>query len=106
LKDEFLILFGSFWHVYQPSEEEVMGFLDPYVNIVYLDCNEASDGDPLLLCDRYDPTYYIYCVCLGRAIPEGDWYCEGYQTYMHRQSSTHDEDVDDFVLDFDNGDEA
>lgn len=83
-----------------------MGFLDPYVNIVCLDCNEAGDGDLLLLCDHYDSTYHTYCVGLGRAIPKGDWYCQGYQTSMLGQSNTHDEDVEDFVLDFDNGDEA
>lgn len=92
--------------VYQPSEEEVMGFLDPYANIVCLDCNEAGDDDLLLLCDRCDSAYHTYCVGLGRAIPEGDWYCQGCQTSMPGQSSTHDEDVEDFVLDFDNGDEG
>ena len=54
-----------------------MGFLDPYVNIVCLDCNEAGDGDLLLLCDRYDSIFYTYCVGLGRDIPEGYWYCRG-----------------------------
>jgi len=92
--------------VYQPSEEEVMGFLDPYANIVCLDCNEAGDDDLLLLCDRCDSAYHTYCVGLGRAIPEGDWYCQGCQTSMPGQSSTHEEEVEDFVLDFDNGDEG
>lgn len=92
--------------VYQPSEEEVMGFLDPYANIVCLDCNEAGDDDLLLLCDRCDSAYHTYCVGLGRAIPEGDWYCQGCQTSMPGQSSTHEEEVEDFVLDLDNGDEG
>ena len=88
-------MFCSVWHVYQPSEEEVMVFLDPYVNIVFLDCNEAGNGDLLLLCDCYDTTYHTYCVGLGRAILEGNWYFQGYQTSIPKQYNKHDEDVDD-----------
>lgn len=59
-----------------------MGFLNPYVNIVCLDCNEASDADLLLLCDHYDSTYHTHCFGLVRDIPEGYWYCQGYQTFI------------------------
>ncbi|XP_057860669.2 uncharacterized protein LOC131069319 isoform X2 [Cryptomeria japonica] len=92
--------------VYQPSEEEVMGFLDPYADIVCLECHEAGDDSLLLLCDLCDSAYHTYCVGLGRAVPEGDWYCQACQTSRPAQNNTEEEEVDDFVLDLHNEDDG
>eukprot|EP01018_Ginkgo_biloba_P028242 Gb_36420 [translate_table: standard] len=91
--------------VYQPSEEEVMGFLDPYASIVCSECHEAGDDSLLLLCDLCDSAHHTYCVGLGRTVPEGDWYCQGCQTSMPRHANTQAEEVEDFVLDFHNDDD-
>ncbi|KAH9306334.1 hypothetical protein KI387_010738, partial [Taxus chinensis] len=92
--------------VYQPSEEEVLGFLDPYSDIVCLECHEAGDDGLLLLCDLCDSAYHTYCVGLGRAVPEGDWYCQLCQTSRPAQNNTEEEEVDDFVLDLHNEDDG
>ncbi|KAL5996294.1 hypothetical protein ACLOJK_026370 [Asimina triloba] len=63
--------------VYQPSEEEMRGYLDPYENVVCMECQQGGDDNLMLLCDICDSSAHTYCVGLGREIPEGNWYCEG-----------------------------
>ncbi|KAM0947617.1 putative chromatin regulator PHD family [Dioscorea sansibarensis] len=63
--------------VYQPSEEEMRGFLDPYENVVCVECQQGGDDYLMLLCDICDTPAHTYCVGLGRDVPEGNWYCEG-----------------------------
>ncbi|EHA8590790.1 putative PHD and RING finger domain-containing protein 1 [Cocos nucifera] len=62
--------------VYQPSEEEMRGFLDPYENVVCIECQQGGDDNLMLLCDICDSPAHTYCVGLGREVPEGNWYCE------------------------------
>lgn len=66
-----------FLKVYQPSEEEMRGFLDPYENVVCVECQQGGDDYLMLLCDICDTPAHTYCVGLGRDVPEGNWYCEG-----------------------------
>ncbi|XP_058083411.1 uncharacterized protein LOC131231284 [Magnolia sinica] len=63
--------------VYQPSEEEMRGYFDPYENVVCAVCQQGVHGDLLLLCDICDSAAHTYCVGLGLEVPEGNWYCEG-----------------------------
>ncbi|CAA6661984.1 unnamed protein product [Spirodela intermedia] len=63
--------------VYQPSEEEIRGFLDPYANVVCVECQQGGDDNLMLLCDLCDSPAHTYCVGLGREVPEGNWYCNG-----------------------------
>lgn len=63
--------------VYQPSEEEIRGYLDPYENVICTECHQGGDDGLMLLCDLCDSPAHTYCVGLGRVVPEGDWYCEG-----------------------------
>ncbi|EPS66929.1 hypothetical protein M569_07845, partial [Genlisea aurea] len=63
--------------VYQPSEEEVRGFLDPYGNVVCIECLEGGDDGLMLLCDLCDSPSHTYCVGLGFEVPEGNWFCNG-----------------------------
>ena len=63
--------------VYQPSEEEIRGFLDPYANVVCVECQQGGDDNLMLLCDLCDSPSHTYCVGLGREVPEGNWYCNG-----------------------------
>ncbi|BBM98998.1 hypothetical protein MPTK1_1g17880 [Marchantia polymorpha subsp. ruderalis] len=62
--------------VYEPSEEEIRLFTDPYQNTVCIECQEAGDEGLLLLCDRCDAAAHTYCVGLGRSVPRGDWFCQ------------------------------
>ncbi|ONK63284.1 uncharacterized protein A4U43_C07F13380 [Asparagus officinalis] len=62
--------------VYQPSEEELRGMLDPYENVVCMECQQGGDDNLMLLCDICDSSAHTYCVGLGREVPEGNWYCE------------------------------
>ncbi|KAG0489768.1 hypothetical protein HPP92_006631 [Vanilla planifolia] len=62
--------------VYQPSEEELRVLLDPYENVVCLECHQGGDDSLMLLCDICDSSAHTYCVGLGREVPEGNWYCE------------------------------
>ncbi|KAG0626243.1 hypothetical protein M758_2G114000 [Ceratodon purpureus] len=61
--------------VYEPSEEEIRLFTDPYLHVVCTECQEAGDERLLLLCDRCDAAAHTYCVGLGRSVPRGDWFC-------------------------------
>ncbi|XP_038716289.1 uncharacterized protein LOC120009684 isoform X2 [Tripterygium wilfordii] len=63
--------------VYQPSEEELRSYLDPYENVICAECHEGGDDGLMLLCDLCDSSAHTYCVGLGRQVPEGNWYCEG-----------------------------
>ncbi|KAF3793840.1 PHD and RING finger domain-containing protein 1 [Nymphaea thermarum] len=63
--------------VYQPSEEELRSYLDPYANIVCMECHQGGDDNLMLLCDICDSSAHTYCVGLGMVVPEGNWYCEG-----------------------------
>lgn len=63
--------------VYQPSEEELRDFLNPYENVICTECHHGGDDDLMLLCDLCDSPAHTYCVGLGREVPEGNWYCDG-----------------------------
>ncbi|KAJ8772037.1 hypothetical protein K2173_027214 [Erythroxylum novogranatense] len=63
--------------VYQPSEEEIRSFVDPYENVICTECHEGGDDGLMLLCDLCDSPAHTYCVGLGRQVPEGNWYCDG-----------------------------
>ncbi|KAF2307289.1 hypothetical protein GH714_026124 [Hevea brasiliensis] len=63
--------------VYQPSEEEIRSFIDPYENVICTECHEGGDDGLMLLCDLCDSPAHTYCVGLGRQVPEGNWYCDG-----------------------------
>ncbi|XP_073136740.1 uncharacterized protein [Henckelia pumila] len=63
--------------VYQPSEEELRGYLDPYENVLCTECLQGGDDAFMLLCDICDSPAHSYCVGLGREVPEGNWYCDG-----------------------------
>ncbi|KAM0883469.1 hypothetical protein ACQ4PT_031615 [Festuca glaucescens] len=63
--------------VYQPTEEEIRRWLDPYENLVCVECNQGGEDSLMLLCDICDSSAHTYCVGLGREVPEGNWYCGG-----------------------------
>ncbi|CAI9764790.1 unnamed protein product [Fraxinus pennsylvanica] len=63
--------------VYQPSEEERRGYLDPYENVLCIECQQGGDDALMLLCDLCDSPAHTYCVGLGHEVPEGNWYCDG-----------------------------
>ncbi|GFY94910.1 RING/U-box protein [Actinidia rufa] len=63
--------------VYQPSEEELRVYLDPYEHVICIECQLGGDDDLMLLCDLCDSPAHTYCVGLGCVVPEGNWYCEG-----------------------------
>ncbi|KAL0357280.1 UNVERIFIED_CONTAM: hypothetical protein Scaly_1413700 [Sesamum calycinum] len=63
--------------VYQPSEEELRGYLDPYENVLCTECQQGGDDAFMLLCDLCDSPAHTYCVGLGREVPDGNWYCDG-----------------------------
>ncbi|XP_078159545.1 RING/U-box protein [Carex rostrata] len=62
--------------VYQPSEEDIRGMLDPYENVLCMECQQGGDDNLMLLCDICDSSAHTYCVGLGNAVPEGNWYCD------------------------------
>ncbi|XP_071699036.1 uncharacterized protein [Rutidosis leptorrhynchoides] len=63
--------------VYQPSEEELRGYLDPYESVMCTECHNGGDDALMLLCDICDSPAHTFCVGLGHEVPEGNWYCEG-----------------------------
>ncbi|CAL0302315.1 unnamed protein product [Lupinus luteus] len=63
--------------VYQPSEEELMSYIDPYESVICSECHQGGDDALMLLCDMCDSPAHTYCVGLGREVPEGNWYCDG-----------------------------
>ncbi|KAE8710538.1 Detected protein of confused Function [Hibiscus syriacus] len=60
---------------YQPSEEELRSYLDPYTNVICSECSQGGDDELMLLCDICDSSAHTYCVGLGWEVPEGNWYC-------------------------------
>ncbi|KZV52873.1 hypothetical protein F511_15022 [Dorcoceras hygrometricum] len=62
--------------VYQPSEEELRSYLDPYENVLCTECQQGGDDALMLLCDLCDSPAHTYCVGLGYEVPEGNWYCD------------------------------
>ncbi|KAI4301731.1 hypothetical protein L6164_034979 [Bauhinia variegata] len=63
--------------VYQPSEEELRSYIDPYESVICSECHQGGDDALMLLCDLCDSPAHTYCVGLGRVVPEGNWYCDG-----------------------------
>lgn len=63
--------------VYQPTDEEIRGYLDPYESLICTECLQGGDDDLMLLCDICDSPAHTFCVGLGREVPEGSWYCYG-----------------------------
>ncbi|KAF5739895.1 RING/U-box protein putative isoform 2 [Tripterygium wilfordii] len=74
--------------VYQPSEEELRSYLDPYENVICAECHEGGDDGLMLLCDLCDSSAHTYCVGLGWQVPEGNWYCEGCRPFALGSSSS------------------
>lgn len=72
-----LISLLKYWQVYQPSEEELRGYLDPYENVLCTECLLGGDDALMLLCDLCDSPAHTFCVGLGREVPDGNWYCDG-----------------------------
>ncbi|XP_020199287.1 uncharacterized protein [Aegilops tauschii subsp. strangulata] len=73
--------------VYQPTEEEIRRWLDPYENLMCIECNQGGEDSLMLLCDICDSSAHTYCVGLGREVPEGNWYCGGCR--LSGEGSTH-----------------
>ncbi|KAM5561082.1 hypothetical protein ABKV19_021941 [Rosa sericea] len=63
--------------VYQPTEEELRSYLDPYENVICTECHQGGEDGLMLLCDVCDSPAHTFCVGLGREVPEGNWYCDG-----------------------------
>ncbi|XP_023772512.1 uncharacterized protein LOC111921162 [Lactuca sativa] len=63
--------------VYEPSEEELRGYLDPYESVICTECHHGGEDALMLLCDICDSSAHTFCVGLGREVPEGNWYCDG-----------------------------
>ncbi|XVF57558.1 hypothetical protein PTKIN_Ptkin06aG0215300 [Pterospermum kingtungense] len=82
--------------VYQPSEEELRSYLDPYENVICSECQQGGDDELMLLCDLCDSSAHTYCVGLGREVPEGNWYCDGCKPVALGSSSSQ---VQDFLPD-------
>ncbi|KDP23423.1 hypothetical protein JCGZ_23256 [Jatropha curcas] len=79
--------------VYQPSEEEIRSFIDPYENVICTECHEGGDDGLMLLCDLCDSPAHTYCVGLGRQVPEGNWYCDGCRPVALGSSSSLPQDT-------------
>lgn len=61
--------------MYQPTEEDLLSYIDPYENVLCSECHLGGDDGLMLLCDLCDSPAHTYCVGLGRDVPEGNWYC-------------------------------
>lgn len=48
---------------------------DPYAYVRCNVCQGTTDESLLLLCDLCDTASHTYCVGMGNAVPEGDWFC-------------------------------
>lgn len=79
--------------VYQPSEEEIRGYLDPYENVICTECHLGGDDGLMLLCDVCDSPAHTYCVGLGREVPDGNWYCDGCRPAALGSSSSPGQDA-------------
>ncbi|KAK8542390.1 hypothetical protein V6N12_014987 [Hibiscus sabdariffa] len=78
--------------VYQPSEEELRSYLDPYENVICSECHQGGDDELMLLCDICDSSAHTYCVGLSREVPEGNWYCDGCRPVAIGSSSSQVQD--------------
>ncbi|PPR97416.1 hypothetical protein GOBAR_AA23253 [Gossypium barbadense] len=78
--------------VYQPSEEELRSYLDPYENVICSECHQGGDDELMLLCDICDSSAHTYCVGLGREVPEDNWYCDGCRPVATGSSSSQVQD--------------
>ncbi|XP_050223291.1 uncharacterized protein LOC126673255 [Mercurialis annua] len=79
--------------VYQPTEEEIRSFIDPYENVICTECHEGGEDGLMLLCDLCDSPAHTFCVGLGRQVPEGNWYCEGCRPIALGSTSSQDLDT-------------
>ncbi|KAH6835377.1 RING/U-box protein [Perilla frutescens var. hirtella] len=61
--------------VYQPSVEELRGYLNPYEDAPCTKCHQGGEIALMLLCDLCDSAAHTYCVGLGSEVPDGNWYC-------------------------------
>ncbi|CAA0834657.1 RING/U-box protein [Striga hermonthica] len=75
--------------VYQPSEEELQGFLNPYEHVLCTECHLGGDDALMLLCDLCDSPAHTYCVGLGHHVPDGNWYCDGCRPTALASSNAH-----------------
>uniref|UniRef100_A0A453I9C7 PHD-type domain-containing protein n=1 Tax=Aegilops tauschii subsp. strangulata TaxID=200361 RepID=A0A453I9C7_AEGTS len=82
-----MLIFLLLAQVYQPTEEEIRRWLDPYENLMCIECNQGGEDSLMLLCDICDSSAHTYCVGLGREVPEGNWYCGGCR--LSGEGSTH-----------------
>jgi hypothetical protein len=82
--------------VYRPTEEESRRFLDPYENVICIECNQSGENNLMLQCDVCDSSAHTFCVGLGREVPEGNWYCGGCRSSVagHSYAQTQDRVVD------------
>ncbi|CAK7340593.1 unnamed protein product [Dovyalis caffra] len=78
--------------VYQPTEEEIRSYIDPYENVICKECHEGGDDGLMLLCDLCDSSAHTYCVGLGRQVPEGNWYCDDCRPVALGSSSSQAQD--------------
>ncbi|KAJ6775403.1 F18C1.6 PROTEIN [Salix purpurea] len=78
--------------VYQPTEEEIRSYIDPYENVICKECHESGDDGLMLLCDLCDSSAHTYCVGLGRQVPEGNWYCDDCRPVALGSSSSQTQD--------------
>uniref|UniRef100_A0A0A9F3J9 PHD-type domain-containing protein n=1 Tax=Arundo donax TaxID=35708 RepID=A0A0A9F3J9_ARUDO len=64
--------------VYHPDSNgsSATGVADPYVDTMCSVCSCSRDDELLLLCELCDSAAHTYCVGLGTAVPEGDWFCK------------------------------
>ncbi|GAB2277390.1 hypothetical protein Dimus_012094 [Dionaea muscipula] len=79
--------------VYQPSEDELRDYLDPYENVICTECHQGGDDALMLLCDVCDSPAHTYCVGLGREVPVGNWYCEGCRPSALGSANTQAQDL-------------
>ncbi|KAJ6397447.1 hypothetical protein OIU77_018456 [Salix suchowensis] len=78
--------------VYQPTEEEIRSYIDPYENVICKECHESGDDGLMLLCDLCDSSAHTYCVGLGQQVPEGNWYCDDCRPVALGSSSSQTQD--------------
>ena len=57
------------------ATEDGEGGWDAWENLVCMECGGGDEDELMLLCDRCDAAAHTFCVGLGRAVPEGDWFC-------------------------------
>lgn len=87
-----------FLQVYEPSEEELRGYLDPYESVICTECQNGGDDALMLLCDICDSSAHTFCVGLGREVPEGNWYCDGCRPTVFENLSSRVTPIPDRIL--------